>query len=777
MSDLTAFVAYPSEPPQLTSTIKSAANDVRASNPDVEITLWEENDIAGRFLVSPIFSQIDNADILLADITRPNFNVLFEVGFAIGKKKRVFLLRNMAIESDGELIREVGIFDTVGYKGYANSSELVRIVSAIEDTNPMIVDDSAPNRSAPLYLILPRKKTDADIRLVSRIKKARLQFRSFDPEEHGRLAAGEAIDQVAKSFGVVAILLSSNRVGAKVHNLRTSFVAGLAVGLGKPLLLLQDGEEPVPLDYRDLVKSFRFPDQIDQFVADFSTEVVAQLQSAATVVATHDGGLLSQLTLGASSAENELQELGQYYLETAEFRRASRGEARIVTGRKGTGKTALFLQLRNKFRQHRELVVLDLKPEGFQLMKFKERVLDYLEDGTREHTITAFWEYLLLLETCHKILQTDESVYLRDARLFEPYRRLADEYISDEYISEGDFSERMVSLTQRIADDFDESYKGSSVRTSLSSGEITEVIYRHDVASLRKDLVKYLSLKGGLWILFDNLDKGWPAYGIGPEDVLTLRCLLDAMSKLERQLRKRNVPFYGVVFIRNDVYEMLVDSTPDRGKNGQIALDWTDPELLRELLRRRILHCGGIEGDPAFEEVWPRICDSHIRGEETSQYLIDRSLMRPRGLIDLLRFCRSRAVNLGHKRITIEDIESGEEAYSSELLNNIGLEIRDVFPNAGDVLYEFLESPVEMRYEEVLSKLDQTIGGESAEKVLEVLLWYGVLGLVRDGNVTTFIHDVKYDSRRLAHLIRKHGGGKARLRINPAFWAALEVKE
>ena len=39
-------------------------------------------------------------------------------------------------------------------------------------------------------------------------------------------------------------------------------------------------------------------------------------------------------------------------------------------------------------------------------------MLDYLEEGTREHTITAFWEYLLLLETCHKILQKDETVHV-----------------------------------------------------------------------------------------------------------------------------------------------------------------------------------------------------------------------------------------------------------------------------------------------------------------------------------------------------------------------------
>ena len=74
-------------------------------------------------------------------------------------------------------------------------------------------------------------------------------------------------------------------------------------------------------------------------------------------------------------------------------------------------------------------------------------------EGT--HTITAFWEYLLLLETCHKILAQDEVRHMRNGQLYEPYRRLADTYGEDDFVSAGDFGERMLKLTQRIAEDFE----------------------------------------------------------------------------------------------------------------------------------------------------------------------------------------------------------------------------------------------------------------------------------------------------------------------------------
>jgi hypothetical protein len=672
------------------------------------------------------------------------------------------------------LIREVGIFDTLGYKGYSNSRELASYLAELRDLTPLPIPESI-NTAAPVYLVLPKVKTDPEIRTISRIKKARLMFRTFDPDEQGRLGAGEAIENVAHSHGIVTLLLSGDRVDAPVHNFRAAFVAGLAMGMDKELLLLQNGEEPIPIDYRDLVKTFRFPNQIDEAVADFSPRISARFQATVPISISEPQTLLERINLGSSAAENELQELGQYFLETDEFRRTLRGEIRVVAGRKGSGKTALFAQVRDKLRQDRSRVILDLRPEGFQLLKFKERVLDYLEEGTKEHTVTAFWEYLLLLEVCNKLLQKDQKVHMRNQRLYDPYRKLADTYYQNEFASEGDFAERMLRLTQRISDDFGASLQGDTGARLLKSGEITELLYRHDVATLKEDVISYLEYKSALWILFDNLDKGWPPHGITPKDVLTLRCLVDAMFKIQREVRRRGVECHAVVFIRNDVYELLVANTPDRGKVPSVTLDWTDPELLRELVRRRLAQ-GELRRDLTFEEIWRLISVSHIGGEETSQYLIERSLMRPRALIDLVRYCRSHAVNLRHERIEVADIEEGEEAYSSDLLSNVSYEIRDVAPNAENILYEFIDAPAVMSGREVRELLIRVVGEAEWNQLLDLLFWYGFLGLEREDGEAAYIYSVKYDMRRLRALIQKKGIDQAAMRINPAFWRALEVR-
>jgi hypothetical protein len=585
-----AFIAYPSNLREVKDAIAATTVKVKKLHPTLQLHPWEANDVPGRCLVDPIVDTIIASDFVVADISRLNFNVVYEVGFAIGKRKRVILLRNKAIRRDERLARETGIFDTIGYQDYANSDDVAKYLIELSDLSPLPLKQTLPNRRAPIYIVLPRESTEAEIRLISRVKKeARLFFRSFDPQEHLRMSVRDAIDNVSASLGVILPLISSNRNDSQIHNLRCSFIAGLSQALDLETLILQAGDEPVPLDYRDAVSIYSAPETLDKYIAQFAPRITEKLQQADQQEFAELQTPITKLFIGASAAENEFLDLFKYYIQTDEFRRVRRGEVQVIAGRKGSGKSALFFEVRNKIRGDKKNIVLDLNPEGFQLRKLKTLVLEELEEGTREHTITAFWEYLLLLELCQKLLEKDRVRHLHDHTLREPYRELEATYRNDPFITEGDFAERLLRLTEAIQGRFD------PLRTRVAEGEVlprekvTELIYKHDLAALRKSVVTYLELKGEVWVLFDNIDKGWSAHGIDVSDLMNVKCLLDAFTKLRNDLERRNITFHGVAFIRNDVYELLVESMSDRGKIAKATLDWTDPEMLRELLRRRFL--------------------------------------------------------------------------------------------------------------------------------------------------------------------------------------------
>jgi hypothetical protein len=203
----------------------------------------------------------------------------------------------------------------------------------------------------------------------------------------------------------------------------------------------------------------------------------------------------------------------------------------------------MFFQTRNRIRANRQRIVLDLKPEGYQLKHFKEMLLRFFGEAIQEHICKAFWEYVLLLELCYKLLEKDRSVHVGNRRLYDAYQELSRVYNVDDYINEGDFSERMLKLVQQITDRFGDSTALKS--STLDGKELSRLLYTHDIRALRDQLMKYMKLK---------------------------------------------------------------------------------------------------------EEAWNMVAVSHFEGENSADYLIDLSLMRPRNLLNLVNYCKSNAVNMSRPK-------------------------------------------------------------------------------------------------------------------------------
>jgi hypothetical protein len=764
------FFAYPSALPEVMQATNGAGRLVAARGQDIELHLWVENDIAGRALTDPIFEHINKSDILFADVTTVNFNVTFEIGYAIGLGKRIYITRNSNFRRETELIDKIGIFDTLGYEPYSNEEDLAALLMGATSGGAIRLA-SVLNAKAPIYVLNTPTTGQAMLAIVSRIKKARLGFRNFFPQEEPRLSAIKAVDDVSASLGVVVPLLSKNFADADIHNIRAAFVAGVALALGKATVILQPADGPAPLDVRDIVKTYSRPEDIADQIGELALDVTERLQ-AVEPLPIPAGNFLAQLSLGDPIAENEFQTLGKYFLRTDEFGRASRGEVNIVLGRKGAGKTALFSQLRNEKRENSQNIVVDLKPEGYQLIRLKEDVLDFLAEGAKTHLITAFFEYVLYLEICYKVLEKDKDRHTRDGRLYEPYRRLLDAYQAGD-AGEGDFSERLLSLSRDLVAKFQKEF-GAAREQRLTAQQVTGLIYKHSIRDVRDSLSAYLKFKNAVWVLFDNLDKGWSAHGLTSNDILILRSLIDAARKIQREVQKDGHNFHCVVFVRNDVYQLLVESSADYGKESRATLDWTDADLLRELVRRRLIQ-NGLPGDTTFERVWSQICISHYRGEETSQYLIDRSLMRPRNLLKMLAHCRGFAVNLGRERIEQTDIEKGLKAYSLDLITEADQELTDIIGSDTTLLYHFIGEGDEFdrpRLKAILKGAE--IPEDRIVSVIEFLLYYGFLGIKVSGESARYIFDVGYDTKVLKVLITKNQQTLSYV-LNPAFYPGLNL--
>ena len=761
------FAIYPSEPPLIAETVEAAIKRVRQGKGGQTWSTWRDLSIPGQIIFCGICKALRSTRRAIVDVTTLNSNVLFEIGYALGLGVPIQPARDRSYATDARTFDDLGMLDTFGYSPFQNSEELAQ---EIIDYRPQIITTQASpiNREQPLYFVRSHIQDDGMVKLMSALKKSGLRFRSFDPRETSRLSLHESIKQVQASLGVIVHLVAAGRDGAVVNNARSALVAGLAMAQGKHVLMLQEGEARHPIDFRDVVKSYTNSSQVSDFVIPLVKEVVEDLQESRFVATALPLNLIEKIDLGDLAAENEIKGLSSYFVPTGQYSEAKRGRAQLVVGRKGSGKTAIFYGVRSTYKPSRAHIVLDLKPEGHQFTKLREALLQRLSGGVQQHVLTAFWNYLLLMEIARKIVEEEGRFSYQQSELRRAWLRLAGLYGEDSRTEQGDFSERLLGLVDAIV------ARGSSVSSISTTPEVTELVYGKDIRALSDALSAYVvtSRKEAIWVLVDNLDKGWPVQSARAEDILLIRSLLDASRKLQRQFENRGTECHTIVFIRNDIYAHLVNETPDRGKDTAVLLDWTDPEVFKEVIRRRIISSTDLEGD--FESLWRVIFDSHVGGEESFSYVLSRTLLRPR---EVLRFCRSCldvAMSRGKDKVMESDILQAERLCSSDALVDLRFELKDVASRFEGIPDAFQGASLPLSRDEVYDRLrSKGFDDEEIDRAVNLLIWFGFLGYWSGPDAERFSHQYQHDLRKMEAGLRV----QRTYTVHRAFRSTLECVE
>ena len=598
--------------------------------------------------------------------------------------------------------------------------------------------------------------------MLSVIKKSRLRFRLLDIRETGRVSLHEVYKNTLASRAIFLHLLADGYQNSKVHNARCAFIAGLGLVSGKRVILLQQHNQPQPIDYRDVVLTYEHPKKIHEILIPVLGEVIEQIQTIRFVPTAIPITPLEKLDLGDLAAENEIRALDSYFIPTAQYQKAKQGHAKLVVGRKGTGKTALFYSLRSTFRPSKAYLVLDLRPEGHQLVKLREFVLAGLSGGFQQHLLTAFWNYLLIVEIAFQIAKQERTFALRDMRLRKAFEKISSEFSEQLDEDQADFAERLLLLVNEVTE------RRSQMPEPKSNADITQLVYSRQIRELVEAVTEFLNItRRSVWILIDNLDKGWPIHSILNEDVLILRSLLEATRKLERQFESRDVELHSVTFIRNDIYQHLILEPADRGKETAALLDWNDPEVFKQLLARRL--APGLDGDLNFDSIWAQLFPSHVRGEESFQFILSRTLMRPRELLRFVRECIDVGVNRQRRKLSENDMLQAERNYSSDALVDVCLEMKDVNPHYANVPYAFIGSSIVLSRTDLETRLSEaSVLPEEISHVVDILLWFGVIGIYLDDEEERYSYQYEHNSNMLLAGLDHYA-----YCIHPAFRTAL----
>lgn len=757
-----AFYAYPGANQIVTDAIRGAV-ELSLHEP-LRLKPWEMMKILGFKLDDLIRDQINEADALIADITYPNYNVFYEIGYAIAVGKPVIPTVNIAIEKAVERIQRLGLFDTIGWVGYNNAEELSKNLRDWNDVAWKARYTRRRDHAQPLFVLDTPKKTDFRNHIFHAIDNSQVQARKFDPAEIPRLTAAQALAEVSSSAGVIVPIINEDIVDSNRHNLRAAFILGLCHGYDIEPLAIQYEHVPVPVDYRDFITNSTFRRETENHVERYCAETLIWNQKASARDREMPKGILSQIDLGSPAAENETQQLNYYFVKTAEFARALRAEGAVVIGRKGSGKSAVFLQVAEAVGKDRRVCIVDLRPASHNLSEMRQALLGIASAGIFDHTIAAFWQYVIYVEVLLKIREIVLPRSRNDSGLQQRIREIEEAFSLTDNVVSGDFTSRLGTAVKEVIQ------ASTTIRDPADlRNKLTNIMFEAPIPRLREAIVSFKDFFSGILVLIDDLDKGWPPRQVEKHDVMTVRHLIEVLNRVQRDLTRRKFDFRHLVFLRSDIYERLVEQTSDRGKYNPIKVDWSDPEQLRHLLRERVFSS---VNSAQHEAMWAAL-NPPMHGADAVSVMIESSLRRPRFLIDLCERTLSFAINRGHDVVSIDDVEEGMRQMSLYLVSDFGYELRDIAGTPEDIFYTFIGQPELLTDQDLQTLLSKDGLNLGVEETIDLLLWYGFLGIIGSNSEPIFIYDRAYDFRRL-EAERAPNKQDALYAVNPAFLRGLK---
>lgn len=439
---------------------------------------------------------------------------------------------------------------------------------------------------------------------------------------------------------------------------------------------------------------------------------------------------------GRIDAESEKQ-LGQFFLRTDGYQRIENQNHIVVTGRKGTGKTAIYKTLIDRSNEFSNVLVA-----GLQFRNYPWGVHSNVRDQDAASVERYFnsWKFLILVELS-KLVLTDSDHELPEDENATKAAEVLSGFIQTNWGSL-DFEFRDIFKKKKFSFQFEPKVFG----VSLGSLQIEDVP-RDRLAGFLEEANRWLFqclsyiLASDHWyyVLFDDLDLAY-----NPDDAeyeARLVGLLLAARDVFNWAGEKGLDVAPVIFIRSDIYDSL--QFPDKNKITQNlveSLTWNDDEdggdsSLKTLINQRIRV---ILGDRSAD--WDQVFEDQLmRGTQTKfKHMAARTYLRPRDMIFFANSCLEAAKKAGAEKITNQNVAEARPKYSEFLVAELDDEIHPVLEGWGSLL-DVLRRIHTMRFSRDIFassfaelKLEDRLG-HTVEDALELLYRFSVLGFVKIG--------------------------------------------
>jgi hypothetical protein len=407
--------------------------------------------------------------------------------------------------------------------------------------------------------------------------------------------------------------------------------------------------------------------------------------------------------IGVADAEQDHAFLRQCFIDTGEIGilSDSHDPRGVALGRTGAGKTALLLH----FSQTTERVI-EIKPESLALAYISNSTILQFVYGLGVNLNIFFkllWRHVFTVEILksHSHLdseRTTQNFIERITSLFSGRNQRhvqALEYLKkwgSTFWEETDY--RIKELTTKLESDLKASIDGSKIGVPISLGaggtlteeQKQEIIHRaqHVVNDVQirqlSDMIELIDEvlddpAKPYFIVIDRLDEDWV------EDKLRFM-LIRALIETVREFGKvRNAKI--IIALRYDLLDRVVRMTRDAGFQEEkyeslyLPIEWTEEGLVGLLDARidKLVKSRYTTATVTHRDLLPAL----INRQPSVEYILQRTLMRPRDVILFFNLCITQAKD--NPRITAHMVRQAEGEYSRLRLRSLADEWQSDYPS------------------------------------------------------------------------------------------------
>lgn len=284
-------------------------------------------------------------------------------------------------------------------------------------------------------------------------------------------------------------------------------------------------------------------------------------------------------------------------------------------------------------------------------------------------------------------------------------------------------------------------------------------------------------------VLIDDLDLGW-------DNSSAANNLLLGLLAASNYISAKVPTLFTCVFLREDVYSLLITQTQHSDKYRDIErLRWEKDDLLSILANRiafnRTQH--GMERSTApILTVFPE----SIGTSNTDNWLVEKTLSRPRELIQLVRYYTE---SVGGDSPSVDLLKEAEAPYSSWKLDDLCAEYMNQYPGLVGLFsywktkffrhkYHLQRAEIEEMLLQILSEAEVNfqwwnaiVENTDVDKLLSVLYEIGFIGdfvLGGEGGSKTFYsyierHEPRFEEVQIHPCFRKSVNTVERIRTKP----------